>query len=542
MNITKPVAAAIALLAICLTAHTAPARTSNLVIPKPASGQNPPVVLKVDDLVSTRDGRVPERWQRITDFAKERKIKLSIGIIANSLEGDKPAYFDYIKTLRSAPGGQFEFWFHGYDHREWAEDGKKLQEFRGTSYEHQKDHFEKSQKLAREKLGFAFETFGAPFNATDRNTDRVLAEDPDMKIFLYGGPSNRGSGKLLLERIGEANIENPIFVPNPDALAAAYHKYSSRRAFFVLQGHPNQWDDTRWAAFVKLVDFLQQNDIPIVTAADLAAIAVPGPAAPAASASAGAGNANAPLFSWDFNKGAGVNVESNGSADEATLTLVDHGGKAASHFSDNKQGVSGREGDYALDLTSATGMGATQPNSTGPVGVVWSNAAGLRSLGNLASFTLTGWLKPSVALDRSARIIVSDTIALMAGSANQLALQVVGNGDRQTARSQATYTEVGNWMFFAVTYDGTQSADNVKFYIGTPASGALAEAGTETITAGPTKPFGGQLLLGNNSTAGDTTRPFQGLMDDIAIYGTTSGASGALSPEQLTRIFRASLP
>ena len=56
-----------------------------------------PVVLKVDDL--TIKGRLPERWKRITDFAMERKIKFSIGILANSLEGDKSEYMVYIKDL-----------------------------------------------------------------------------------------------------------------------------------------------------------------------------------------------------------------------------------------------------------------------------------------------------------------------------------------------------------------------------------------------------------------------------------------------------------
>lgn len=228
-----------------------------------------PVVLKLDDLVSTREGAVPERWRRVTDFARERNLKISAGIICDSLEGEKPAYFSYIKELHSS--GSCEFWFHGYDHKQWDEGGRKLQEFNGTSYEHQKDHFVKSQALAKEKLGFAFAAFGSPFNATDATTSRVLAEDPDIKVLLFGNAGDRASGKVVLDRVGPVNIEIPLFVPNPEKFAEAYGANAKGRKYYVLQGHPNQWDDARWAAFVRLVDFLQQNRIPVVTPSELAA-------------------------------------------------------------------------------------------------------------------------------------------------------------------------------------------------------------------------------------------------------------------------------
>lgn len=229
-----------------------------------------PVVLKVDDL-STGGGNVPKNWKRITDFAKERKIKLSIGIITQSLETANPSYINYIKELHA--NGLFEFWFHGYDHKMWDEGDKKLQEFKGTSYEHQKDHFVKSQTLAKEKLGFTFAVFGSPFNGFDANTSRVLQEDTDMKVFLYGDLADKSSGKVILDRVGAVNIENPLFVPSSEKFITGYAKTAKGRKFFVAQGHPNQWDDARWAEFVKIVDFLQQNQIPIIFAEEAAALA-----------------------------------------------------------------------------------------------------------------------------------------------------------------------------------------------------------------------------------------------------------------------------
>ncbi|HEY9250967.1 MAG TPA: DUF2334 domain-containing protein, partial [Rariglobus sp.] len=238
--------------------------------PLPPLPDSPPViVLKVDDLISTRDGNVVPRWKRITDFALERKIKLSIGIIADSLEGDKPAYFAYIKGLQDT--GLFEFWFHGYDHKAWQEGERKLSEFQGSPYEHQKDHFVKSQALAREKLGFAFTTFGAPFNATDTTTNRVLAEDADIKVVLFGNPNDKVSGKVVLDRVGAVNIEAPLFVPSAEKFISGYLQNAKGRRYYVIQGHPAQWDDARWAEFVKLVDYLASNRIPVVTPTEAAA-------------------------------------------------------------------------------------------------------------------------------------------------------------------------------------------------------------------------------------------------------------------------------
>ncbi|MFA6286494.1 MAG: DUF2334 domain-containing protein [Opitutaceae bacterium] len=238
--------------------------------PLPPLPASPPViVLKLDDLVSTRDGNVVPRWKRITDFALERKIKLSIGIIADSLEGDKPAYFSYIKDLQKT--GLFEFWFHGYDHKAWKEGDRNVSEFQGPSYEQQKDHFVRSQVLARAKLGFSFTTFGSPFNVSDANTARVLAEDANIKVWLYGDRANP-AGKTVLDRVGAVSIEQPLFVPNPAKFIEGYAKNAGGRRFYVLQGHPAQWDDARWAEFVKLVDYLLQNHIPVVTPTEAAAL------------------------------------------------------------------------------------------------------------------------------------------------------------------------------------------------------------------------------------------------------------------------------
>jgi peptidoglycan/xylan/chitin deacetylase (PgdA/CDA1 family) len=209
------------------------------------------ILIKVDDLRSV-NGRVHPRWQKLVDFLGKRRIKAGIGIICDSLEGDNPEYIRWIKAQQAT--GLIEFWNHGYSHRQWTENGRKLQEFVGTSYEQQKESLTRSSRLAREKLGFTLPAFGAPFNGTDATTLRVLEEDRDTTVWLYGDLKHPAK-KLVLDRVGWVNIENPLFKPSVEKFVDGYKRYPDR-PFFVIQGHPAQWDDAGFAQFVKIVDFL----------------------------------------------------------------------------------------------------------------------------------------------------------------------------------------------------------------------------------------------------------------------------------------------
>lgn len=275
-RIQKPLLTSLgAFVLICTNAFSAP----DTSLPE----QLIPVVLKVDDLSVRGNGEISARWKRITDFAVERKVKLSIGIIANSLEGEKPAYAAYIKSLQKS--GLIQFWYHGYDHGVHKADVKEYAEFTARPYEEQKRRFDLSQKLATEKLGAPFNTFGPPGGGNTQPTDadldataRVMAEDPAMKIWLYPkalderGAKLQSAGKVtILDRVYQVNIEQPLFVPNAEKFIAAYKQFAKGRSYFILQGHPDQWDDARWAQFVKLVDYLQENKISIVTPDELVA-------------------------------------------------------------------------------------------------------------------------------------------------------------------------------------------------------------------------------------------------------------------------------
>ncbi|CAN5795008.1 hypothetical protein BH09VER1_BH09VER1_19400 [soil metagenome] len=227
-----------------------------------APGEKKPnvIILKLDDLT-----RVSPNFNRVLDFLKSRNIHASVGIIANSLEGNKEPYFAWIKERNES--GLVEFWFHGYDHKMWKDaSGKDLQEFKGVPYEQQKEHFVESQALAKEKLGFAFRTFGSPFNGSDEATLKVISEDPDMKIFLYGLPTQASAAPnvMIMDRT-PMNIENPTFVPNTERVVHDLQALGGKREFFVIQGHPDQWDEPRMAEFGKMIDYLTSQGVIFAT-------------------------------------------------------------------------------------------------------------------------------------------------------------------------------------------------------------------------------------------------------------------------------------
>jgi len=227
----------------------------------PSRGKAPPtIVLKLDDLKPTAGGGVSPQWQRVVDFAREKDIKVSIGVIAQGLEGDCPDLVKWIQEHNAAK--HIEFWNHGWDH---AAGEKLIREFSGQPYEHQKDHMTRANKIARSKLGFPFESFGAPFNATDASTLRVLQEDPDIKVWIYGDMKNP-AGKTVLPN-GAVTIETRA---RPD-FAAFLEAYAHNRGsdVFVMQGHPGGWKDDNFEQFRLMVEFLISQDAQFVLPRDL---------------------------------------------------------------------------------------------------------------------------------------------------------------------------------------------------------------------------------------------------------------------------------
>lgn len=217
------------------------------------------ILLKLDDVVQNNLGSspVPIRWQKTADYLKANHIKGSFGIICESLEKDNPAYYQWIKDIQQA--GLIEFWLHGYHLKKNGEPG----EFEHGTAAEQQAILAKSEALAKAKLGFPLAAFGPHWSGMTEATDEALEAVPEIKTWLYGPKQPKHYTRLSIERI--MALENPTFVPDPVKFKATYEKAAANQAVLVLQGHPNQWDDKRWAGFVEIIDFLKSKNVVFMT-------------------------------------------------------------------------------------------------------------------------------------------------------------------------------------------------------------------------------------------------------------------------------------
>ncbi len=234
--------------------------------------QPPVIIIKLDDLKQVK-GKVHPAWQKVADYLESRKIKASMGVICQTLEEATPEYAKWLRERQES--GRIEFWFHGWDHAVHEESGEKYNEFSHRSYEDQRKRFDDSQRLAREKLGFTFATFGPGGGvgsaSFDETTLRVMADEPGMRIFLYPKPLDEAGQKLaaagkvtILDRVWDVNIEGAVGVPDVKRLMQGYAKHPDRE-YFVLQGHPAMWAGERFDEFGRIVDFLIEQKAVFMT-------------------------------------------------------------------------------------------------------------------------------------------------------------------------------------------------------------------------------------------------------------------------------------
>lgn len=204
-------------------------------------------IIKADDIRGSTD-----KWNRFFTLSKEKGVKVSAGIVCQSLQDAKPDYFKWLKTLQAS--GDVEFWNHGWDHKRWtAEDGKELREFSGTGYEHQKKHFNQSQALMKKVLGTAPAAFGSPYNSIDTDTIKVFNEAPALRLVF--GYSKTKVGKKLLAPMLLKGESDGTGKPNFEKFKDEYSK-KKNLSFMAIQFHPNNFGDEHLAEYGRILDFM----------------------------------------------------------------------------------------------------------------------------------------------------------------------------------------------------------------------------------------------------------------------------------------------
>jgi hypothetical protein len=111
-----------------------------------------------------------------------------------------------------------------------------------------------------------------------------------------------------------------------------------------------------------------------------------------------------------------------------------------------------------------------------------------------------------------------------------------GPTDFGAAFSSADADAASKWAFLAVTYDGTQAANNTKFYMGGTNS-AVAQLGADQTLVQLTIDGGAALFgVGYTDAAPTANTSAIGLQDDVRVYGR------ALTPAELEDVRLANVP
>lgn len=210
------------------------------------------IILKLDDF--------PEHieiFKQVLDYLSERDIKAGLGVIAGKLDDSSTNFLrSYLKIKSNDKTNLFEIWHHGLYH----------EKFPDFTYEEQKARFEKGDSIVNARLGIQMHTFGAPFNASDSVTAKIISENPNYRVLLFVSASIP-AGSNLMKLNYRVNMENGTGKPEYDYFVENYNKaLSESMPVMVLQGHPNMYTTPeKMEQFKKIIYFLMEQNVRFVT-------------------------------------------------------------------------------------------------------------------------------------------------------------------------------------------------------------------------------------------------------------------------------------
>ena len=209
-----------------------------------------------------------------------------------------------------------------------------------------------------------------------------------------------------------------------------------------------------------------------------------------------------------------------------------------------------KKGQTPVQITGGIKQGAdgtfTLP-ARGPWGWITVGEGGrpVKALEGLRSLTICGWARPtSLDTGKGGNRIAFNLnynkagLDLVQHSDGKLRLAVNEWPDQARNDSSPGKLRAGQWTFFAVAYDSTKRKDNVRWYFGGPKAPAALDR-TNTYAAGPTGAGSGPLTVGNYNTTihrHGTDRQFRGQLHGVQIFGSKTGADGALGLDAIRKL------
>ncbi|MBE0540041.1 MAG: DUF5060 domain-containing protein [Verrucomicrobia bacterium] len=193
--------------------------------------------------------------------------------------------------------------------------------------------------------------------------------------------------------------------------------------------------------------------------------------------------------------------------------------------------------------------GSLQLPEGAPWGWVQAGEAALEDVRGLRSFTIMGWLKPeSLQVGSGGNRILfclnrdHSGIDLVCHADGRLRLAVNQWPDAIKNDSSPGKLRVGKWTFFAVTYDATQSGENVNWYfseaLDAPAKTDAALDRRTSYHAGAVGADPGPLAIGNfNQTmhGHGLDRQFRGEIRALQLFGSRVDGRGAFTRQLILK-------
>lgn len=258
----------------------------------------------------------------------------------------------------------------------------------------------------------------------------------------------------------------------------------------------------------------------------------------------------AQILTYSFNE-TGTTAPSTG-PNTTSVTMRNDAGTAVDLHGGPSSGITGLATDRAFANLGPDTHGSVASASTNGFRADQPDLAAIDSLG---SFTLSGWFKTenNVSIIGKTPRLVSNHDEGSGSAGDGFSLQFLSESEdlKLDVDDDSTYANTtGNqfadkqtWVFFAVSYDGTLTTNNVKFYKGyrtdtealtgtTHVTSAVQLVGTSSLNRGAVDSESAGLVIGNRTSA---NRPFKGFLDEIRIDGG-AGNTGVLSLAQLETI------
>lgn len=239
---------------------------------------------------------------------------------------------------------------------------------------------------------------------------------------------------------------------------------------------------------------------------------------------------------WLFNE-TGTLANSTGTNTALDLTLRNQSGAVADMHSADGLGVTGLAGDRAFDNRGATNMGVGY-SSRADIADSASN-----SLDGLGNFTLSGWFRTDPTASGTGLGWLFNNYLYSPGTGftgyglyytdGQLRVLSGHYLGYDVAQSTAgAYAGSDSWIFFAAVYKGSgacpANCPSVTFYKGTkngPVALVNTVIGAGVFQGGAAYPETQSFTIGSTShTTGGAnlaSQPFDGLLDNMRIYGST---------------------